>query len=101
MNGDKFLVLQNGQRLERKVSKADLTLSTFERYGARVGADDASARDYSPSNAKTTLELIKNPNPQHLAELSWRAGLTLAAFNLLWIGLAAAGANRARDAAAI
>lgn len=93
MNGDKFLVLQNGQRLERKADKADLTLSTFERYGARVGADDASARDYAPSNAKTTLDLLKAPTPQHQGELSWRAGLTLAAFNLLWIGLAAAGAN--------
>ena len=52
MNGDKFLVLQEGQRLERTTGKNDMTLSTFERYGARVGADDNSGRDYSPSNAK-------------------------------------------------
>lgn len=93
MNGDKFLVLQEGQRLERTTGKNDMTLSTFERYGARVGADDNSGRDYSPSNSKTTLELLRTQNPQHFAELAWRAGLTLAAFNLIWIGLAAAGAN--------
>jgi lipopolysaccharide export system permease protein len=93
MNGDKFLVLQNGQRLEQTIGKKDMTLSTFERYGARVGADDNSGRDYSPSNAKTTLELIRTSNAQHQAELAWRAGLTLAAFNLIWIGLAAGGAN--------
>lgn len=93
MNGDKFLVLQNGQRLERSTDKPDMTLSTFERYGARVGADDNSARDYAPSNAKTTLELVQTPSPQNHGELAWRAGLILAAFNLIWIGLAAAGAN--------
>jgi len=93
MNGDKFLVLQNGQRLERSSGKNDMTLSTFERYGARVGADDNSARDYAPSNAKTTLELVQTPSALHMGELSWRAGLALAAFNLIWIGLAAAGAN--------
>jgi lipopolysaccharide export system permease protein len=39
------------------------------------------------------LELLQNPSPQHLGEICWRAGLILAAFNLIWIGLAAAGAN--------
>nr|WP_315465231.1 LPS export ABC transporter permease LptF [uncultured Rhodoferax sp.] len=93
MNGDKFLVLQSGQRLERNATTQEMTLSTFERYGVRVGADNNSARDYAPSNAKTTVELLESSSPQHQGELSWRAGLVLAAFNLIWIGLAAAGAN--------
>ena len=65
----------------------------FEQYGARVGADDHSQRDYAPVHAANTLELIQNPNPTNLAELSWRVGLTLAAMNFLIIGLASAGAN--------
>lgn len=93
MNGDKFLVLQNGQRLERSAGNHDITLSTFERYGVRVGADDNTARGYVPANAMSTLELLQSPNTLHLGELAWRTGLILAAFNLIWMGLAAAGAN--------
>lgn len=90
---DKFLILDKGQRLERTPGKADMTVSLFERYGARVGADDHSQRDYAPVHATNTLELIQNPNPVNLAELSWRVGLTLAAMNFLVIGLASSGAN--------
>lgn len=90
---DKFLVLENGQRLEKTTEKSDLTVSVFERYGARVGADDQSQRSYEPSASMSTLALLKTPIPRHLAELAWRAGLTLAAFNFVVIGLAAAGVN--------
>jgi lipopolysaccharide export system permease protein len=93
LNGDRFLVLQNGQRLERTIGKNDFTVSTFERYGARIGADNTAARNYSPANSISTLDLIGQPTRQHLAEIAWRAGLVLAPFNLLWLGLAAAGAN--------
>ena len=37
IGADKFLVLENGQRLEKTAGKPDLTVSVFERYGARVG----------------------------------------------------------------
>ncbi len=90
---DRFLVLQNGQRLEKNRGKPDMSISVFERYGARVGADDQSARTYVPFSAMTTLDLVKAPIPPHLAELAWRVGLTLAAFNFVIIGLAAAGVN--------
>jgi lipopolysaccharide export system permease protein len=90
---DKFLILENGQRLEKNVAKSDMTISVFERYGARVGADDRSKRDYAPSASLTTLTLVKEPTPRNQAELAWRAGLTLAALNFVVIGLAAAGVN--------
>jgi lipopolysaccharide export system permease protein len=90
---DKFLVLQSGQRLEKAAGKPDLTVSLFERYGARVGSDDVSARSYIPSSSLGTQELLLKPNLQNLAELSWRLGLVLAAFNFVVIGIAAAGSN--------
>ncbi|MDO8698895.1 MAG: LPS export ABC transporter permease LptF [Rhodoferax sp.] len=93
IGADKFLVLENGQRLEKTVGKPDMTVSVFERYGARVGADDQSQRTNAPSASISTLELLKTPTPRYLAELSWRAGLFLAAFNFVIIGLAAAGVN--------
>lgn len=93
VNGEKFLVLENGQRLEKTVGKPDLTVGVFKSYGAQVDADDQSARSFVPSAAKSTPELVQNPSKTHLAELSWRAGLALAAVNLVLIGLAAAGVN--------
>ncbi len=90
---DRFLVLQNGQRLEKSKNNSDVSVSVFKTYGVRVGADDASARSYAPTNSKTSLELMKDPNKKNLAELAWRVGVTLAAFNFVIIGLALAGVN--------
>jgi lipopolysaccharide export system permease protein len=41
----------------------------------------------------TTIDLANAPTPRNLAELSWRAGLGLAAFNFILIAVAAAGVN--------
>ncbi len=90
---DRFLVLENGQRLEKTNGSANVSVSVFESYGAKVGTDDASARSYVPTATKTTLELMQAPSPKHLAELAWRAGITLAAFNFVVLGLALAGVN--------
>lgn len=90
---DRFLVLKNGQRLEKNTGKADLNISTYESYGVRVGADDPSARSYIPVNAIGTMDLLQQPVPKHLAELSWRIGVTLASLNFVLIALAIAGVN--------
>ena len=90
---NRFLVLDNGQRIEKATDSSSLSVSVFETYGAKVGVDDTSARSYVPTNVKTTWELAHDPNNRNLAELSWRAGLTLAAFNFIVIGLALAGVN--------
>lgn len=91
--GEKFLVLENGQRLEKVAGKPELTVASFSTYGVQVDAPDLSARVFVPSGAKGTLELMAEPNKAHLAELSWRAGMALAAINFVLIGLAAAGVN--------
>lgn len=93
LNGEKFLILENGQRLEKRINKPDVTVAVFKTYGAQLDADDQSARSFVPSGAKSTLELLRTPIKAHLAEISWRAGLALAAFNLIVIGLATAGVN--------
>jgi lipopolysaccharide export system permease protein len=90
---DKFLVLQSGQRLERSTAKPDLTVSLFEKYGVRVGVDDASARSYDTATSLSSLSLLGDPTPKNLGELSWRVGLVLAAVNFLLIGIATSGVN--------
>ncbi len=93
IGSDRYLVLQNGQRLEKSNTNRNMTVSVYTTYGARVGSDDQSARSYAPTHALGSLELLKTPSNQHWAELAWRAGLTLAAVNFVVIGLATAGVN--------
>ncbi len=90
---DKFLILKNGQRLEKDTVKNGLNISVFETYGVRVGTDDASTRTYVSADTIPTLGLIADPVPTNLAELSWRVGLVLAAINFIFLGIACAGAN--------
>lgn len=91
--GERYLILDNGQRLEKKLDERTLSVSFFERYGARVGSDDTSGRSYVPTGSLNSLELLRAPSAANLAELSWRAGLALAAFNFVIIGIAASGLN--------
>ncbi len=93
LGNDQFLVLENGQRLEKSEGSDALSVSTFARYGARVGADNTSARSIVPLNTLPAIALLQSPNPRNNAELVWRSGLFLAAINLVLIALAAAGAN--------
>ncbi|MEN9374046.1 MAG: hypothetical protein RIR79_1598 [Pseudomonadota bacterium] len=95
VGSDKFLVLKNGQRLEKKENKPDITIAVFSSYGVRIEGDDMSARASVPTSTLTTLDLFfhPNPSPTHWAELSWRLGLPLTAINLVLIALAAARVN--------
>ena len=93
IGNDKFLVLENGQRMERSVDKEDITISKFEKYSVLFAQDAISARSYAPLNSMSTRELMNNPTPNQLSELSWRVGLPLSAMNLLVIGLASANIN--------
>jgi lipopolysaccharide export system permease protein len=93
IGGDKFLILENGQRLEKSLDKSDVTVSVFTTYGSRVGGDDQSGRTFSPTKVLATTALLQTPDNRHLAELSWRLGLALAAMNFVIIGLATAGVN--------
>lgn len=93
MGPDKFLVLENGQRLEKSVNKSDYSITTFDRYVTKIGADDTSTRNFTPTSTMTTLQLFVTPSLASMGELSWRAGLVLTAFNLMLIALASAGSN--------
>jgi lipopolysaccharide export system permease protein len=90
---DQFLVLENGQRLEKNEDGTGLSLSTFVRYGARVGADNTSARASIPINTLSAIALVQAGTARAMAELAWRCGLVLAALNLVVIGVAVAGVN--------
>lgn len=93
IGSDRFLVLEKGQRLERTRDNAEVSVSQFDVYGIRIGTEDQSARKYVTTSAISTLELAQSKSPRLQAELSWRLGLPMAAFNLVILGVALAGVN--------
>jgi len=94
LNGDRFLLLNNGQRLENTPQGAlDLKLSEFQTYGIRLKEDVLATQDELPAKSRSTLNLLQNPTNVHLGELGWRLGLALAAANLVVIALAVSSVN--------
>ncbi len=90
---DRFLVLENGQRLESQIGKTALRVMAFDNY--RVLADQGvlGAAPEVPLNTVPTLKLLQDPTPTNLGEIAFRSGFALAALNLLIIALAATRVN--------
>lgn len=94
INGERFLLLNNGQRLEiTPGSPSEYKLSEFAEYGTRITEDMIESAEDIPAKTIPTLRLIREPNRFFLAELGWRLGLALAACNLVLIALAVSSAN--------
>lgn len=96
---DRYLVLERGQRNDTHAQTGERTLSSFESY--RVLASDRAVRsaEARPPRAVRSIELVRNPTPRNLGELTWRLGLFLGAANLLLlaIGLSATNPRRASN----
>jgi lipopolysaccharide export system permease protein len=93
---DRHLVLEQGQRNETSVVASENTLARFDRY--RVLADRQATRnlDELPPKAMSTVNLWNSSETRHRAELVWRAGMVLGAFNLALLGLGLAATNPRR-----
>ena len=89
---ERFLVLENGQRLERRHANQELTLAEFETYATRISR---TLLDPSQLSAKmlTLDELLIQPNLENQAELVWRLGSILACFNFILLALLVAQFN--------
>ncbi len=85
-NGDRFLVLLNGRRYEGLPGTYEYKLSEFERYAMRIETRDVTAALRS-AKSLPTLDLVRNPNPLNLAELTWRIGLPLSALLLALLAI--------------
>jgi lipopolysaccharide export system permease protein len=90
---ERYLVLENGQRLESQIGQTSLRVMAFEQY--RVLADQGvlGSAPEIPLNTVPTLKLLQDPTPTHLGEIAFRSGFALAALNLLIIALAATRVN--------
>jgi lipopolysaccharide export system permease protein len=85
-NGDRFLVLQNGRRYEGAPGSNEYKIFEFERYAMRIETADATARAPT-TKSLPTMELLREPTPRNLGELSWRVGLPASALILCLLAI--------------
>lgn len=90
---ERVLVLSQGQRLDTPADKSGTRISQFEEYSTHIGQAPPSALDETQAKSRATLRLIEDPQPLYMAELGWRLGLALAAFNLVLLALGLASVN--------
>ena len=86
-NGDRFLVLLNGRRYEGEPGTAEYKIYRFDRYAMRIDSKEAKATRAPTTKSVSTLELLRDPTPANLAELSWRVGLPVSALILALLAI--------------
>ena len=89
----RYLMLNNGQRLERPLVPGEIKISEFQTYGAKVGSDIDPANDAAPVRSRTTLTLLREPSTPNRGELAWRIGMVLAAINFVLLALTVSSGN--------
>jgi lipopolysaccharide export system permease protein len=93
VKNDQFIVLKNGQRMEQSKDVGQIKVIEFEEYSVLANASRLGASGEPPAKSMDTLDLLSKPTPLNLAELSWRTGLALSAFNLLLLALLLSAVN--------
>ena len=96
VGGDRFLVLERGQRNDIDLKNGERTLSSFEDY--RVLASEGAARSVENRSPRTlrTIELLRQSTERNQGELVGRFGFMLAAANLLLLGIGLSATNPRR-----
>ncbi len=85
-NGDRFVVLTNGQRYEGEPGSANYRVMQFERYAVRIEPKEVGEIDSTP-RTRTTAALLLTPEPSSHGELVWRLGLPLATLILALLAI--------------
>ena len=94
IRGDsRFVILENGQRLETEAGNSAQKISLFQEHGSRAGDAVASGFDSTDPRLISTPDLIAKASPAALGELAWRIGLALSSINLVVLGVAMARVN--------
>lgn len=93
IKGERFLMLNNGQRLETALDSGNSRVSEFVEYGTHISDRTLATSANDSPRFMTTPALVLQPTAHNLSELSWRLGLLFAAFNCVVIALAATRVN--------
>lgn len=90
---EQFLQLSNGQRVETSPDLQHMRVSEFDTYRVRVTEAAATLNRDGGMKTRWTWDLLANLNRAALAELGWRLGLVLCAFNLVLVAAAISTGN--------
>ena len=93
IKGERYLILEKGNRLETEVKTGNTRISEFAEYGNRVDARELGPTNNNSPTMKPTRVLLADQSPTNMSELSWRIGLALAAINCVLIAVAATRVN--------
>jgi lipopolysaccharide export system permease protein len=93
---DRFLVLERGQRNELNLKSGERTLSSFDSYRVLAGERAVREAQNRPPRTVETVQLVRDPQPRHQGELTWRLGLLFGAANLVLLGIGLAHTNPRR-----
>jgi lipopolysaccharide export system permease protein len=85
-NGDRFIVLEHGNRYEGMPGSAEYRTMEFERYSIRIETQESREPKASPRGF-STRRLIKEPTPTNQGELLWRFGVPLSALVLALLAI--------------
>ncbi|MCO5107771.1 MAG: LPS export ABC transporter permease LptF [Burkholderiaceae bacterium] len=91
-DGTRFLVLEDGRRYDGAEGRPDFRLMEFERYGLRLEPRNPPLADQR-AKVKSTLELLQDPTPRHLGELSWRISLPVSALLMALLAIPLSAIN--------
>ncbi len=99
-NGDRFLVLDKGQRYDITPGSLETRLVHFDRYGVRLERSDdgdaeatARAKAESIMKARPTTLLLEDGDDRAFGELLWRISMPLVLLNLALIALPLGAVN--------
>jgi lipopolysaccharide export system permease protein len=96
VDGDRWLVLERGQRNEADSANGDKTLSSFETYRVLASERAVQRAEERPPRAMRSIDLLRTPTLRNQGELVWRLGLLCGAANLLLLGVGLAATNPRR-----
>lgn len=74
----RFLVLENGYRVDGQPGKADYSITQYAEYGIRL--PEAQAADINEIEAVPTADLLNATTAKERAQLHWRLSLPVLAF---------------------
>jgi lipopolysaccharide export system permease protein len=96
IDGERWLVLESGQRNETDSGNGNKTLSNFDSYRVLAGERALKSVETKPPRAMLTIDLLRQPALRNQGELAWRLGLLFGATNLVLLGVGLSATNPRR-----
>jgi lipopolysaccharide export system permease protein len=96
IDGERWLVLETGQRNETDSANGNKTLSSFDSYRVLAGERALKSVETRPPRATRTIDLLRQPTLRNQGELAWRLGLLFGATNLVLLGVGLSATNPRR-----